>query len=76
MRYNGPNPNKQVGGELRRLVTQLMRRSKRNILVIVWSDMWWEHGGKHLPEDDLYGAEVCRLKKNRKVDRDVKSDVE
>ena len=51
MGYNGPSPNKQVGGALRwPLVSHLMRHDEGDILVIVstGSDMLWEHGGKLL----------------------------
>lgn len=48
MGYNGPNPNKQVGGAL---VSLLML----HVLVIVstGSDMWWEHGGEVCPLNSM-----------------------
>lgn len=56
MRYNGPNPNKQAGGVPDWPLVAQPTRHKREIPIIVSADMWWEHGGKHLPE---FGAEEC-----------------
>lgn len=75
MGYNGPNPNKQLGGALRcPVVAQLTLHSDGDILVIVstGSDMWWEHGGKCQPEVVLHGGEVRPF--NNLVERDVLND--
>lgn len=52
MGYNGPNPNKQVGGAL---VSLLMLHDEGVFLVIVStvSDMWWEHGGEVCPLNSM-----------------------
>lgn len=78
MGYNGPNPNKQVGGALRwPLVAQLICHNEGDILVIVstGSDIC---GGnveiKCQPDDVLHGEEVCPF--DNMVDKYVQSKPE
>lgn len=83
MGYNGPNPNKLVGGALcRPLVAQLMRHNEGDILVVVstGNDMWWEHGRKTCAwlrptrrrKMSVYNKSLSPF--NNMVDRDVQAD--
>lgn len=64
MGYNGPNPNKLVGGALcRPLVAQLMRHNEGDILVVVstGNDMWWEHGRTTSVQECVNGVNLQQV---------------